>query len=192
MVLLVTATALVAAAPSMSWLLVGRVLQGAGAAGFAPSVFAYFSARLPGAVRMIAVTVLTSSFLAAAVIAQVTAQLVLTVGSWRWFFVLGAVILAAGLLIAAVAIHPVTPDAPADDNPATVLVTLVRQGRISLLLVATLAVLGPFIALYAALGHTGQYSGSGLLVLRISALPALIWAGPHPHGSPASVPEPVF
>lgn len=66
---LVTATVLVAAAPSMEWLLAGRVLQGAGAAGFAPSVFAYVGARLPGAVRMIAVTVLTSFFLAAAAIA---------------------------------------------------------------------------------------------------------------------------
>jgi len=174
---LVTATVLVAAAPSMEWLLAGRVLQGAGAAGFAPSVFAYVGARLPGAVRMIAVTVLTSSFLAAAAIAQVSAQLVLMVGSWRWFFAASAVVLAAGWVVVAIAVRPVSPGAPAGGNPATVLVGLIRQRRVSLLLGATLAVLGPFVALYAALGLSNRYPDSELLMLRLSAVPALIWAG---------------
>ncbi len=174
---LVTATVLVAAAPSMEWLLAGRVLQGAGAAGFAPSVFAYVGARLPGAVRMIAVTVLTSSFLAAAAIAQVSVQLVLMVGSWRWFFAASAVVLAAGWVVVAIAVRPVSPGAPAGGNPATVLVGLIRQRRVSLLLGATLAVLGPFVALYAALGLSNRYPDSELLMLRLSAVPALIWAG---------------
>ncbi|SMX98830.1 Predicted arabinose efflux permease, MFS family [Brevibacterium sp. Mu109] len=161
----------------MSWLLGGRIVQGAAAASFAPSVFAYFGARLPTAVRLIAVTVLTSSFLAAAVLAQVLAQLVVLAGSWRWFFILSAITLTLGLVLAMRGLRPTPGSAETGQNATRILAGLLGRLRIVLLLIATLAILGPFIALYAALGHTGHYPDSELLMLRLSALPALIWAG---------------
>ncbi|MGP5651262.1 MFS transporter [Glutamicibacter arilaitensis] len=174
---LLAATVFVACAPSMSWLLGGRIVQGAAAASFAPSVFAYFGARLPTAVRLIAVTVLTSSFLAAAVLAQVLAQLVVLAGSWRWFFILSAITLTLGLVLAMRGLRPTPGSAETGQNATRILAGLLGRLRIVLLLIATLAILGPFIALYAALGHTGHYPDSELLMLRLSALPALIWAG---------------
>lgn len=174
---LVLTTTLVALAPGMPWLIAGRIAQGLVAASFAPAAFAYFGARLPMPARITAITVLTSSFLAAAVLGQVAAEAITEAMSWRWFFGISAILLAAGLGIGARMLQADSARERAVAHPFSGLIKLLGEGRVVVLLIATLAILGPFIALYAALGHTGHYAGGAMLALRLSALPALVWAG---------------
>ncbi|GAA1628456.1 MFS transporter [Leucobacter chromiireducens] len=170
-------TAFVAFSPTMAWLIFGRIAQGLAAASFAPAAFSYFGSHLPMPSRVTAITVLTSSFLAAAVLGQVAAQAITDTLSWRWFFGISAILLAIAVGAAARVLHADQATDQPQSRPFAALATLLGNGRILVLLIATLAILGPFIALYAALGHTAQFSGNAMLTLRLSALPALVWAG---------------
>lgn len=174
---LVLATVWVAAAPNLAWFFAGRVAQGIAAASFAPAAFAYIASRLPVLARGAAMTVLTSSFLATAVLGQVAAQLVIVELSWRWFFGMSAVLLTCGGVIGVRLLRSDAPHQSAAVRPRVGLLPLLRDRRIGVLLVATFAILGPFTALYAALGSASSMDGNAMLGLRISALPALVWAG---------------
>lgn len=174
--LLITATALTSLAPSFSWLVTGRAIQGLVAASFAPAAFAYVGARISPHRRPLSITVLTSSFLASAVIGQVVAQVITEQLGWQWFFWIGAAALAlTGLAIRLVFLRDL-PRQTAAGNPALVIFRLLAQVPVLLLLVATVMVLGPMIALYTAIGTSGLIDPGTLLALRASALPALIWA----------------
>ncbi|WP_417235611.1 MFS transporter [Arthrobacter sp.] len=146
------------------------------AASFAPAAFSYLGSRIAPERRPLSITVLTSSFLASAVIGQVAAQTITSSLDWRWFFWLGAV----ALVLTAVAIRlvflPDLPQAGASGNPVAALARLFLRVPALVLLVATLMILGPMIALYTAIGSSGLTGGNALLALRASALPALIWA----------------
>lgn len=170
-------TAFVAFSPTMAWLVCGRIAQGLTAASFAPAAFSYFGSHLPMPSRVTAITALTSSFLAAAVLGQIAAQAITDTLSWRWFFGISAILLTAGALAGVRALQADQATNHIPSRPVAALAALLGNVRILVLLIATLAILGPFIALYAALGHTGQFSGSAMLTLRLSALPALVWAG---------------
>jgi predicted MFS family arabinose efflux permease len=173
---LIIATVLTSFAPSFAWLIVGRVVQGVLAATFAPAAFSYLGSRIAPAQRPLSITVLTSSFLASAVLGQVAAQVVATALDWRWFFWLSTL----ALVLTAVAIRLVfLPDLTAvgmSGNPVAALARLFKRVPVVLLLVATVVILGPMIALYTAVGSSGLATGNALLGLRASALPALIWA----------------
>lgn len=170
-------TALVALSPTMTWLLFGRIAQGLAASSFAPAAFSHFGSHLPMPSRVKAITILTSSFLAAAVLGQISAQAITDTLSWRWFFGISAILLTAGFVASARVLQADQPTSHDLSRPVATLTALLGNGRILVLLIATLAILGPFVALYAALGHTDHYSRSAMLALRLSALPALVWAG---------------
>ncbi len=175
LVVLVPTTVAVSLVTSFSWLLAGRVVQGTLAASFAPAAFAYLGGRIAPERRVLSITVLTSSFLASAVIGQLAAQVISERFGWQCFFWIGAAALA---LIAALIRVVFLPDAPPNgmvSNPARTLARLLLRGPVLALLVATLMVLGPMIALYSAVGTSGLIDGGTLLVLRASALPALVW-----------------
>ena len=173
---LIVATILTSFASSFAWLIVGRVVQGLVAASFAPAAFSYLGSRPAPERRALSITVLTSSFLASAVIGQVAAQAVTSGLDWRWFFWLSAIALVLTALSIRLVFLPDLPPAGVSANPVAVLARLFIRVPVLLLLVATVVILGPMIALYTAIGSSGLADGSALLALRASALPALIWA----------------
>lgn len=173
---LAVSTAVAALMVSMPWLVVARVLQGTAAASFAPSAFAYIGGRLPVPRRALAITVLTSAFLAAASIGQFAAQAITDTWSWRWFFGLSALLLALAAVIAfallpddRAAVRETTPPESASGEAG-------RWVAILILLLATSVILSPFVGIFAALA-AGEYTGESLAVLRLGTFPALIWAG---------------
>ncbi|MEB4613686.1 MFS transporter, partial [Leucobacter sp. M11] len=156
---LAVTTGLVALAPGLPWLIAARIAQGAAAASFAPAAFAHVGAHLPPPARAAAITVFTSAFLAAAVLGQVAAQAVAEALSWRWFFGGSAILLAAALVVAVTRLRADGPLGPAPASPLRTLLRLLGSGAIPPLLLATLAILGPFTAVYAALGQAGPVAG---------------------------------
>lgn len=170
------ATVATSVAPTASWFLTGRAVQGALAASFAPAAFAYLGARPARARRAVSITVLTSSFLASAVIGQVAAQVATERLDWPWFFWLGAAALALSAFAVRAVLLPDIPSSQTANNPARILGRLLRRVPVIVLLVATVLVLGPMIALYTAIGAAAVTDSSELLLLRASALPALVWA----------------
>src|SRR5699024_8818493 len=88
-----TATAMITAAvPLASSLgagLVLRTIQGLVAAAFAPSAFAYIATHVDAHRRVTAITWLTSSFLASAVLGQLAAQTIAQAVGWKPVFFVG-------------------------------------------------------------------------------------------------------
>lgn len=175
-ILLIVATLLTSFAPSFAWLIIGRVVQGLVAASFAPAAFSYLGSRPAPERRALSITVLTSSFLASAVIGQVAAQAVTGSLDWPGFFWLSAIALVLTALAIRLVFLPDPPPAGISGSPVAVLARLFIRVPVLLLLVATVVILGPMIALYTAIGSSGLADGNALLALRASALPALIWA----------------
>ncbi|WP_354640878.1 MFS transporter [Kitasatospora camelliae] len=175
------ATAAVAAAPSLGAACALRALQGLCASTFAPSAFAYLSTNLAPDRRPVALTYLTSSFLASAVIAQVCAQTAGGAAGWRGVFLGAGVLLvsAAGLVMATLR----TRLSAAGPSPR-LSQTFASMGRLlanpTLLLAygATLTILAGFVATYTAVQVAGPPAMVGhpqaLLALRASALPAML------------------
>ncbi|MGH3446988.1 MAG: MFS transporter [Nocardioidaceae bacterium] len=92
------ASLLVSVSPSFLVLLLTRLAQGAAAAFFAPVALAYLTERIAPRQRSIALTTVISAFLAAAIVAPLTASALAALGGWRtWFYVsaAGLVVLAA-------------------------------------------------------------------------------------------------
>ncbi|MGX1808222.1 MFS transporter [Nocardia sp. NPDC055321] len=181
----VVSSLIVALAPGLGLGLAARVLQGLTASFFAPAAFAYLSERIAPERRIFALTCLTSSFLAAGVVAQVLAQLVGAAWGWHAIFVTGAVAfaLSAGLLWFVLGANPAAgePAAVVADTPRTVFApfgALLRRPRLVLLYVSCLAVLGSFVGIYTGIqlsppDGVGASNGA-LLALRASAIPAMI------------------
>ncbi|MEU9057159.1 MFS transporter [Streptomyces sp. NPDC048384] len=173
------ATAAVAAAPNLPVGCALRTLQGLCAASFAPPAFSYIAGHIAPARRVTAMTWLTSSFLAAGVLGQVFAQLLVETGGWRAVFLVSAALLACG----AVVLHYVL----AEDTAAAVssareayraMGRLLAAPALLLLLVTTLTLLCSFVTLYTALQLSGPVSVTNnpdmLLALRASSLPAML------------------
>ncbi|WP_441250138.1 MFS transporter [Kitasatospora sp. McL0602] len=167
-----------------------RALQGLTASSFAPAAFAYISANVAPARRPVALTYLTSSFLASAVISQVSSQSVNGAQGWRWVFFGSAPLLALAALLVLVTTRGGTAQSAVPT--ATIGQTFNSMGRLltnpTLLLAyaATLTILAGFVATYTAVQVAGPPSMVGhpqaLLALRASALPAMllvpVFAGP--------------
>ncbi|MFE1593823.1 MFS transporter [Nocardia sp. NPDC058705] len=173
-------TLAVIAAPSLGTGIAARVVQGLTASFFAPAAFAYLAERIAPQRRVFALTCLTSSFLGAGVLAQVFAQLVDAAFGWRAVFVVGA----AAFAISALALRAVLEPGQRADSTAsaasafTAFASLLRAPRLALLYLSCLAVLGSFVGIYTGVQlapHEGVgTSSTALLVLRASAIPAMI------------------
>lgn len=151
-----------------------RVAQGFAAATFAPAAFAYISARVAPHRRTLALSVVVSGFLAAAVVGQIGAQLLAPYG-WRSVFFVSAA-LFGGL---AALVHGVLPADPAVATGSLggayrSMPGLLTNRRLASLYAATLTNLGVFVAAYAGLQISGAVDGDQLLGLRASALPAIV------------------
>ncbi|REE99530.1 MFS transporter [Thermomonospora umbrina] len=165
-------TALVATAPSLGSGLALRALQGLTIGAFPPVAMAYVGERVEPRRRLVTLTAMTTGFLSAAVLGQLAAQgLAATVG-WRAFFLFGAVAFA----VAAVALHRVMlPDPPVGGRSPLdayrAMPALLVSPRLRRLYLATLTVLGSFVAVFTGLELSGV---DGLLGLRAAALPVIL------------------
>ncbi|MFE6858587.1 MFS transporter [Nocardia sp. NPDC057668] len=180
---------IVALAPGLATGLAARVVQGLTASFFAPAAFAYLSERIAPERRIFALTCLTSSFLAAGVVAQVLAQLVGNAWGWHAIFVTGALAFAISAGVLRFVLEPgpersIAPDTPAPGPAGTLRAVfapfggLLRRPRLVLLYLSCLAVLGSFVGIYTGIQLTppdGVGSSNGaLLALRASAIPAMV------------------
>ncbi|MFI7316743.1 MFS transporter [Streptomyces venezuelae] len=156
-----------------------RAVQGFVAASFAPAAFSAIATTLAPERRTLALTCVTSGFLAAAVLVQVASQTLESLAGWRAAFLVFAPLMA----VAAAAARWVLA-ADAGDGAATVrsafaaMPRLLATPRLLLLYGATSTLLGGFVALYTAVSLSGPSSVAGddgaLLWLRAGALPAMV------------------
>lgn len=173
-------TLAVSAAPSLTWAVTLRVMQGLTAATFAPSAFSYIAAHIAPHRRGIALTCVTSGMLAAAVLMQIGAQVVAAGLGWRMVFVLSAALIALSLWPVRRILRPTAaPDsAPSLLQAFAAVPRLLRRPRLVALYVATITLMAAFVAVYTAVVVAGPPDVAGdtaaLLALRASALPALV------------------
>ncbi|WP_067813108.1 MFS transporter [Nocardia inohanensis] len=178
----VVSSLVVALAPGLGSGLAARILQGLTASFFAPAAFAYLGERIAPERRVFALTCLTSSFLAAGVVAQVLAQLIGNALGWHAIFVAGAIAFALSAVLLRVVLQGGRPEnaqsAPTVRAVFAPFARLLRQPQLVLLYLSCLAVLGSFVGIYTGIQLSppdGIGSGSGaLLALRASAIPAMI------------------
>ncbi|OOC54142.1 hypothetical protein NOSIN_10250 [Nocardiopsis sinuspersici] len=164
---------------SLAAALVLRVVQGLVAAAFAPSAFAYIATRIDPHRRVAAITWLTSSFLAAAVLGQLAAQAIGQAAGWEPVFLAGGVALALGSVGLRLVLRADEADGRATVADAfAAMAGLLGNRRLLLLYGTTLMVLLGFVGVYSGLQVAGPPSLAGndgaLLILRASGLPAML------------------
>ena len=178
-----TATAMITAAvPLASSLgagLVLRTIQGLVAAAFAPSAFAYIATHVDAHRRVTAITWLTSSFLASAVLGQLAAQTIAQAIGWKLVFFVGGVALALGAAVLRLLLRADRIDGRTSVAEAfTAMAELMGNGRLLLLYGTTLTVLAGFVGVYSGLQVAGPpvfaEDDGAMLALRASALPAML------------------
>ncbi|WP_157440732.1 MFS transporter [Actinokineospora inagensis] len=156
-----------------------RAVQGLGAAAFSPAALAYLTERIEPRRRPSAVAFLVTSFLAAAVVGQLLAQLLSGLGSWRAVFYANAVLLLVIMLALRQVMRPDTAGGTLTlSGSFKAMGSLVVRPELSLLYLATLAVLGGFVGVYTALQVLAPAALVGgpheFFLLRASALPAMV------------------
>ncbi|HEX3784181.1 MAG TPA: MFS transporter [Pseudonocardiaceae bacterium] len=177
---LAVATAVAALAQSLPVGIVCRIAQGIGAAGFSPAALAYLSERIPPKQRSVALTCLVTAMVAATVTGQLVAQALLPTGSWRWVFLINAVIVAVLALSLRVVMLPdiLSTTRRSLSSVFASMGRLVSRPVLLLIYLGAVPVLGSFVAVYTALQLHGPASLVGkpeaLLELRASALPAMV------------------
>jgi MFS family permease len=174
-----TTTALVALSPNLATAAGLRAVQGLAGASFAPAAFSYLAEHLAPARRPVALACLTSGYLAAAVAMQAGAQLVATAWGWQAVFL----VCAPGFLAIAAAARVVLRPSR-HGHTVGVLAALATMPRLAVrprlrtLYLATMSILGGFVAVYTAIALAGPSGLTGdpdaLLALRASALPAVV------------------
>lgn len=156
-----------------------RVAQGLAAAAFSPAALAYLVERVEPRHRSVAVTCLVTSFIAAAVVGQLGAQAVSAALGWRWVFVINAIAIAVIVVLLRLTMLPDGPRGASTLGAAfAAMGRLIVQPKLAVLYVATVSVLGAFVAVYTALQLLGPSTLVGnagaMLGLRASALPAMV------------------
>ena len=174
------ATTLLAALPSTLLLeLIARAGQGCAAAAFAPAAFTYIAESIDPRHRLLALSCLTSGFLAAAAVVPVAAQMIAAAAGWRAVFVVGA----GALVVATVAVAALVPRARPRDHPGGtrlfgVLVTILGRWRLVALFGAAATFLGAYVSVFTTISLVGPPSIAGnpeaLQVLRLATVPALL------------------
>ncbi len=179
-----------AMAPDWNWFLAARAMQGFGAAPFTPATLLVVAVRVRPAHRLVVTSAIISAGMAAAVVAQVAAQLGSPVVGPSGMFLLSAAAMA-GCLLLVLLLLPVrdvgsTPGVASakDAAPARVgdvyraIPRLLARPRLVLLFAVALSYLTVFVGLYAALQLAGPVDLAGdpgqLLLVRAGALPAMI------------------
>lgn len=173
-------TAAVAFAPTATWFLAGRALQGLAAAAFTPAVLAYIARTAAPQVRVPLNTAVIGAGLGSAVVSQVAAQLLAPATGLTGVFLVGALAIAAAA--AAIAVLLPTDPIPAGERPSALAVYhaipgLLTRPRLVLLYCTGLTFLSVLVALYTALAADGSWSSETLLLIRASSLPAVVLAG---------------
>ncbi|WP_343949819.1 MFS transporter [Nonomuraea longicatena] len=173
------ATVTVTMAPSLAVGCAVRAAQGLAAATFAPAAFAYVSERLEPGRRVAAMTWLTSSFLAAGVLGQVYAQFVAGFWNWQAVFLICAVAMVGGAALLHTVLLPDRSTAAASALDAyRAMGRLLTDSSLVLFLLATVTLLGGFVAVYTALQVMGPASltdrPDAMLLLRAGSLPAMV------------------
>ncbi|MGW6901094.1 MFS transporter [Streptomyces sp. NPDC054919] len=174
-------TAAVSAAPTLTWALTLRIMQGLTAATFAPAAFSYVAHHIAPQRRGIALTCVTSGMLAAAVLMQIGAQAVASPLGWRAVFLISAALMALSLLAVR---HILQPTPRADSTGGGLLQTFAAMPRLLhrpclvALYASTATLMTAFVAVYTAVAIAGPPTIAGhpsaILALRASALPALV------------------
>ncbi len=177
----VVTTAAVALASTLTVGIVLRIFQGLTAAAFAPAAFAYVAEHLLPARRALALTCITSGFLAAAVVMQVAGQAVGSAFGWQWLFLASAPCMLLAAAACWVILRPSVRDRSAPVTARAAFAAMPRlliKPRLLCLYAATVTGLGAFVAIYTAISLAGPAGLAGdpqaLLALRASALPAVI------------------
>ncbi|MFD9903148.1 MFS transporter [Streptomyces sp. NPDC059063] len=156
-----------------------RAVQGFTAASFAPAAFSAIATGVAPERRPLALTCVTSGFLAAAVLVQVASQALEALAGWRAAFLVFGPLMAVAAVAARAVLAPGAGDQAASVRSAfAAMPRLLTTPRLLLLYGATSTLLGGFVALYTAVSLAGPPSVSGddgaLLWLRAGALPAMV------------------
>ncbi|EQD81642.1 MFS transporter [Saccharopolyspora erythraea] len=172
-------TLAIAFAPSLAAGGTLRVVQGLCAAGFSPAALAYLTERLAPRHRPVALSCLVTSFTAAAITGQVSAQALLEVSGWQGFFAVSAAAIAVVVVLLRIVMLPDAPQPGGSlPTPFRVMARLVVRPQLALVCLAALSVLSSFAGLYVALQLLGPpvlvRSDGAMLALRLSAFPAMV------------------
>lgn len=173
------ATVLVASAATFYVVLVGRAVQGFVAAALTPAVLTYVARQVPAAQRPLVMAAVVGSALAAALVAQIAAQLIEPALGWRGLFWGGAAVMAVITVAVARVLLPEDRDDTRSLGKAyRELPHVLRDRRSVLLLLAAATLLAAYVAIYTRL-EVGPSPVSGgdstvLLLLRLAALPAVV------------------
>ena len=119
------ACAVCAFAPTLPWLVVGRLLQGAGAAFLMPNSLAILGARFEGAAKGKAVGLWAASTAAGAAVAPLLGGWLIDTVGWRAMFLINVPVAAGAFALAAIFVHDSTDEErPALDLTGAALATL--------------------------------------------------------------------
>lgn len=119
------ACAICAFAPTLTWLVIGRLLQGAGAAFLMPNSLAILGARFEGPAKGKAVGLWAASTAAAAAVAPLLGGWLIDTIGWRAMFLVNVPVAAGAFALAAIFVHDSTDeDRPALDLTGAALATL--------------------------------------------------------------------
>nr|WP_225955177.1 MFS transporter [Kibdelosporangium phytohabitans] len=177
---LAVATVAAAFATALPAMIVCRIVQGVGAAGFSPAALAYLSERIPPARRSLAVTCLVTAMVAATVTGQLVAQALAGIAGWRGVFWFNAGFVAVLAFSLRLVMLPDLRRRSADALGVFFSSTrrLLTRPVLILIYLGALSVLGVFVAMYTALQLYGPPALVGdpgaMLALRASSLPALV------------------
>lgn len=172
-------TALVPAASSLGPAVGLRVLQGLTASMFAPAAYSYAATHLRPERRAMALSFVSSSLLAAAIIMQIAAQVVAGALNWQAVFLLCVPLF---VLLALASWFVLQPSPPGHGTSVLAafgaMPRLVAKPRLATLYLAAMALLGGFVAVYTTISLVGPSSVAddpgSLLALRASSLPAML------------------
>ena len=170
---------LVAQAWNLNSAILFRILQGVSTAYIMPSVFHYVNKHIDQRLRGVALTVIASGGLSAAIIFQVAAQLISSTFDWQAVFYCSAVLALMFAVACWLVLRPAVPGRAVRFAAALAAIPrLVRQPRLLALYFAATMLLGSFVAIYAAISLAGPSSVASepdaLLILRASAFPAML------------------
>lgn len=178
---LVMATAGCGFAGSLPVLGVLRGVQGLAAASFAPVALAYLSEAVAPRFRAMSIGAMSTAFLVAGIVGQVTAQAVASSAGWSWMFLGSAIILAVFLVLVITLVRePARESHPGGLGGQFVAVArLITRPRVLWLCVAHVTVLLSFVAVYTALAaHLAGlgFDAGTLLLVRLAGLPGMFAA----------------